>query len=187
MYTKPSDVATHRQVQLLVHGRAVNSWQQLNHWHLLVLSLIWKSQDLGGNRTHDHHNSSVTALPVELPSPWEQGGGELGICIQVLFVPIIWLIHQAPPKAITRTCCQTSTVVVLHYKSTKARRGITPVLDLIYKAHPMPYHLLSSVVIGHAQFPIKVHFPCIYRLQCISQVKLLSQQKQFFANGIILW
>ena len=32
----------------------------------------------------------MTALPVELP--WEQGGGELGIYIQVLLVPI-WLIH----------------------------------------------------------------------------------------------
>ena len=54
-----------------------------NLWHLYTtLSWDWsgqkkKSQDLGGNRTRDHHNSSVTALPVELPSPWEQGGGEL--------------------------------------------------------------------------------------------------------------
>ena len=52
----------------------------------LVLRIIWKekSQDLGGNWTHNFHNSSVTALPVELSSPWEQGGGELGICIEVL-------------------------------------------------------------------------------------------------------
>ena len=35
-----------------------------------------KKKNLGGNRTHDHHNSDVTALPVELPSPWEQGGGK---------------------------------------------------------------------------------------------------------------
>ena len=47
-----------------------------------------KSQDLGGNRTHDNHNSGVSALPVEVPSPWVQGDGELGICIQVLLVPI---------------------------------------------------------------------------------------------------
>ena len=33
------------------------------------------------------HNSSVTTLPVELPSPWEQGDVELSICIQVLLVP----------------------------------------------------------------------------------------------------
>ena len=37
-----------------------------------------KSQDLGRSRTHDHHNSGETALPIELPTPWEQGGGELG-------------------------------------------------------------------------------------------------------------
>ena len=33
----------------------------------LVLGLIWKqkkSQDLGGNRAHGHHNSGVTALPL---------------------------------------------------------------------------------------------------------------------------
>ena len=49
----------------------------------LVMRFIQKVQNLmqylGGNWTHDHHNSSVTALPVELPSPWEQSGGELGI------------------------------------------------------------------------------------------------------------
>ena len=38
-----------------------------------------KTQDLGGSWTHNHHNSGVTAVPVELPSPWEQGSGELGI------------------------------------------------------------------------------------------------------------
>ena len=27
-----------------------------------------KSQDLDGSRTNDHHNSGVTAQPVELPS-----------------------------------------------------------------------------------------------------------------------
>ena len=58
----------------------------------LVLRLIGKenSQELGGNRTHNLHSSGVTALPVELPIPWEQGGEELGICIQVLLVPT-WL------------------------------------------------------------------------------------------------
>ena len=42
-----------------------------------------KSQDLAPTA---FHNSDVTALPI----PWEQGGGELGICIQVFFMPI-WL------------------------------------------------------------------------------------------------
>ena len=48
-----------------------------------------ESQDLGENCTHNLHNSGVTALhvPVELPSTWKQGGGELGICVQVLLVP----------------------------------------------------------------------------------------------------
>ena len=62
----------------------------------LVLRLICKektSQDLSGNQTHDHHNSSVTALPL---SPWEQGDGGQ---VQVLLVPI-WLIHQGSPKGI---------------------------------------------------------------------------------------
>ena len=51
-----------------------------------------KSQDLYTCRwelnpqTSHHHNSGVTALPVELPSPWEQGGGELGICTYVASV-----------------------------------------------------------------------------------------------------
>ena len=44
-------------------------------WNEIISGLRWE------NRTH---NSSVTAPPVELSSPWEQGGGELGICIQVL-------------------------------------------------------------------------------------------------------
>ena len=44
----------------------------------LVLRLIYKEKlhDLDGiNQTHNLHNSGVTALPVELPSPGEQGGG----------------------------------------------------------------------------------------------------------------
>ena len=65
-----------------------------------------KLQDLGGSRIHDHHSSGVTALPVELPIPWEQGGEELGICIQVLLVPTLCLIHQDSPKGTPgMTCC----------------------------------------------------------------------------------
>ena len=62
-----------------------------------------KFQDLGGgNRTHNLHNSGVTALPLSYqPSIWEQDGGELGInciCIQVLLVSITCLIHPGSPK-----------------------------------------------------------------------------------------
>ena len=38
----------------------------MTHVYKLALKLIWKekiSQDLGGNQTHDQHNSCVTALP----------------------------------------------------------------------------------------------------------------------------
>ena len=49
-----------------------------------------KSQDLDG---HNLYNSSVTALPVELPSPWEQGDGELDICIQV-FLILVYKCHR---------------------------------------------------------------------------------------------
>lgn len=59
----------------------------------VVYRLILRSQDLGGNQTINLNNTGVTALPVQLTSPWEQGGGELGICIQALLVPI-WLIHK---------------------------------------------------------------------------------------------
>ena len=31
------------------------------------------------------------ALPVELLSPWEQGGGERGSCIQLFLVPVMVL------------------------------------------------------------------------------------------------
>ena len=64
----------------LITSSIIETWS----YDKQVLRLIWKekkSQDLGRNRFHDHHNSGVTALPVELPSPWEEGGGELGICI----------------------------------------------------------------------------------------------------------
>ena len=37
------------------------------------------------------------ALPVELPSPLEQGGGDEDIFIQVFLMPI-WLIPQGSPK-----------------------------------------------------------------------------------------
>ena len=40
------------------------------------IDLERKKRVLGGNRTHNFHNLSVTALPVELPSPWNQGSGE---------------------------------------------------------------------------------------------------------------
>ena len=57
------------------------------------------SHDLGQSRAHNHHNSGVTvhALPVELPSPWKQGSGELGECLRAWYI-VVQLIEQSHPN-----------------------------------------------------------------------------------------
>ena len=47
----------------------------------------------GGTRMHNLHISVCDALPVELPSPWEQGGGEYGTYTYKCFLrePCIFL------------------------------------------------------------------------------------------------
>ena len=72
----------------------------------LVLRLIWKDQDLCRCKSNPQPlQLRCDCSTIKLPSPWEQGGLELGICIQVLLVPI-WLIHQVSPKVTPgMTCC----------------------------------------------------------------------------------
>ena len=45
-----------------------------NYDTCIQASPVKKSQDLGASQANDH--------AVELPSPWEKGGGDLGTCIQ---------------------------------------------------------------------------------------------------------
>ena len=71
--------------------------------------MIWKekSDDLCLNRTNNHHNSDVTALPVELPSL---------ACMGARWCGVAWVlahkcspradIHQGSPKGTPgMTCC----------------------------------------------------------------------------------
>ena len=96
------------------HGHGIYGWgthalttlacsKCANLWHLYIYYQVLRliCSELGGNGTHDHHNSGVTALHVELPSPWEQGDGELGTCIQVLLHGV-WL---GSPKGISGMTC----------------------------------------------------------------------------------
>ena len=66
---------------------------QTNNTCIQVLKLLKKFQDLhvhvGGNEPTPSQ-LWCDALPVELPSPWDQGGGEWGSCIQVFLVLITY-------------------------------------------------------------------------------------------------
>ena len=64
----------------------------------LVLRLIWNEKISGITCELNPQPSQLRCdcSTIELPSPWEQGGGELSISIQVLLCLFIKALLKAP-------------------------------------------------------------------------------------------